>query len=101
MGDFVVLSMSILGTEGLTLGNSFPSSGVCFIYTDFGIPEYYRIIVLGLIVLVGLKEMLLVSRNEDHILIDSIDMGIYPLLICFVANFLFAGLEIIFMGFAT
>ena len=100
MGDFIVLSMPILGTEELTMGNSFPGSGVCFVYTDFGIPEYYRIIVLGLIALVGIKEMLLVSRKEDHISIDSIDIGIYPLLICFVANFLFAGLEIIFIGLA-
>lgn len=95
-----MLSMPILGTEELTLGNSFSGSGVCFVYTDFGIPEYYRIIVLGLIALVGIKEMLLVSRKEDHFSIDSIDVGIYPLLICFVANFLFAGLEIIFIGLA-
>jgi len=93
-----VLSMLILGTEKLALGNSFPGSGICFIYTDFGIPEYYRITVLGLIVLLGLKETLLVSRKEDNFSIDSIDMGIYPLLICFVATFLFAGLEIIFTG---
>lgn len=93
-----MLSMMLLGTEELTLGNSFPGSGICFVYTDFGIPGYYRITVLGLIVLLGMKEMLLVSRKEDHFSIDSIDMGIYPLLICFVANFLFAGLEIIFTG---
>ena len=90
--------MLILGTEELVLENSFPGSGICFVYADFGIPEYYRITVLGLIVLLGMKEMLLVSRKEDHFSIDSIDMGIYPLLICFVANFLFAGLEIIFTG---
>lgn len=90
--------MLILGTEGLTMGSNFPGSGICFVYTNFGIPEYYRITVLGLIFLLGIKEMLLVSRKEDHFSIDSIDMGIYPLLICFVANFLFAGLEIIFIG---
>ncbi|WP_239451343.1 hypothetical protein [Methanosarcina horonobensis] len=92
--------MLILGTEKLTLGNSFPGSGVCFVYTDFGIPAYYRITVLGLIVLLGMKEMLLVSRKEDRFSIDSIEMGIYSLLICFVANFLFAGIEIIFIGLA-
>jgi hypothetical protein len=90
--------MMTLGTEDLALGNSFPGLGVCFIYTDFGIPEYYRIIVLGLIALVGIKEILLVSRKEDQFSIDSIEIGILPLLICFVANFLFAGLEIIFTG---
>lgn len=95
-----MLSMLALGSENITLGNSFPGSGVCSIYTDFGIPVYYRIIVVGLIVLVGIKEMLLVSRKEDHFSIDSIDIGIFPLLICFVANFLFAGMEIIFIGLA-
>ncbi|AAM30827.1 hypothetical protein DU80_10095 [Methanosarcina mazei] len=93
-----MLSMLALGSEKLMMGNNFPGSGVCFVYTDFGIPEYYRIIVLGLIALVGIKEMLLTSRKEDHFSIDSIDIGIFPLLICFVANFLFAGLEIIFTG---
>ncbi|AKB18885.1 MULTISPECIES: hypothetical protein [unclassified Methanosarcina] len=93
-----MLLILLRGTEGLAMGNSFPGSGICFVYTDFGIPDYYRITVLGLIILLGLKEMLLVSRKEDHFSIDSIDMGIYPLLICFVANFLFAGLEIIFAG---
>jgi hypothetical protein len=95
-----MLSMLILGTENLTISNSFPSSGICFIYTDFGVPEYYRIAVLGLIALVGIKELLLVSRKEDQFSIDSIDIGIYPLLICFVASFLFAGMEIIFAGLA-
>lgn len=93
-----MLSMLILGTEDLVLGNNFPSSGICFVYTDFGVPEYYRITVMGLIVLLGMKEMLLVSRKEDQFSIDSIDMGIYPLLICFVTNFLFACLEMIFTG---
>jgi len=96
-----VLSMLNLGTEGLVLGNNFPGSGICFVYTDFGIPEFYRITVLGLIVLVGMKEMLLVSLKEDYFSIDSIDMGIYPLLICFVTNFLFACLEIIFAGLSS
>ncbi len=93
-----MLSMLMLGTEDLVLGNNFPGSGICFVYTDFGVPEFYRITVLGLIVLLGIKEMLLVSLKEDSFSIDSIDMGVYPLLICFVTNFLFACLEIIFTG---
>jgi hypothetical protein len=87
-----------LGTEGLVLGNNFPGSGICFVYTDFGVPEFYRITVMGLIALLGLKEIVLVSLKEDSFSMDSIDMGIYPLLICFVTNFLFACLEIIFTG---
>lgn len=90
-----------LGTEGLVLGNTFPGSGICFVYTDFGVPEFYRITVLGLIALLGLKEMILISLKEDYFSMDSIDMGIYPLLICFVTNFLFACLEIIFAGLSS
>lgn len=91
-----MLSMIGMGTEDFMTGSSFPDLGICFLSTDFGIPEYYKITVVGLIVLLGMKEMLLVSAEEDHFSVDSIDMGIYPLIICFVASFLFAGMEIIF-----
>jgi hypothetical protein len=88
---------SILGMGmDFTAGNDLPDLGICFLSTDFGIPAYYQITVIGLIALVGLKEMLLASRKEDEFSIDSIDMGIYPLIICFIASFLFAGMKIIF-----
>jgi len=88
---------SIFGTGmDFTAGSALQDLGICFIPTDFGIPEYYQITVIGLIALVGMKEMLLASRKEDEFSIDSMDMGIYPLIICFIASFLFAGMEIIF-----
>ena len=89
---FSILGM---GTE-FTTGGSLPDLGICFLSTDFGIPVYYRITVVGLIALLGMKEMLLVSREDDDFSVDSMDMGIYPLMICFIASLLFAGLEIIF-----
>jgi hypothetical protein len=52
--------------------------------------------IVGLIALLGMKEMLLVYREEDEFSLDSMDMGIYSLIICFIASFLFAGMEIIF-----
>jgi hypothetical protein len=91
----LVLSIIGIGSQELS-GNLFPSLGISFLSTDFGIPKYYTITVVGLIILLGVKEMLLTPREEDRFSVDSIDMGIYPLLICFFANFLFAGLEIIF-----
>ncbi|MFZ2498805.1 hypothetical protein [Methanosarcina sp.] len=91
-----MLSMLSIGTEGFAAGNSFPGSGICFLYTDFGIPLYYQITVLGLIALIGIKEMVMVSTRKDQLSIDSMDMGIYPLLICFIANFFFMGVGIIF-----
>lgn len=94
-GDFIMFSILGLGTE-FTAGNSLPYLGICFLSTDFGIPVYYRVTVAGLIALVGMKEMLLASREEDEFSVDSMDMGIYPLVICFIASFLFAGFKIIF-----
>jgi hypothetical protein len=90
-----VFSILGLGTE-FAAGDSFPDLGICFLSTDFGIPVYYRITVVGLIALVGMKEMLLASREEDEFSVDSMDMGIYPLIICFIASFLFEGFMIIF-----
>ena len=87
---------SILGlSTEFAAGKSLSDLGICFLSTDFGIPVYYRITVVGLIALVGMKEMLLASREEDEFSVDSMDMGIYPLIICFIASFLFAGFNII------
>jgi hypothetical protein len=87
--------MLSIGTEGFSAGSSFPGMGICFLYTDFGISVYYQIAVIGLIALFGMKEMLLVSTKKDSISMDSMDMGIYPLLICFIATFLTMGFGII------
>lgn len=91
-----MLSMLSIGTGEFVTGSSFPGSGICFLYTDFGVPVYYKIAVLGLIALIGIKEMILVSSRNDHLSIDSLDMGIYPLLICFIASFFVVGFGIIF-----
>jgi hypothetical protein len=90
-----MLSTFALGTEGLTAGSSFPGSGICFLYTDFGVPTYYQIAILGLIALFGMKELLLVSHRSDRFSTDSMDMGIYPLMICFIAAFFSIGFNII------
>lgn len=90
-----MLSILSIGTEGFTAGSSFPGSGICFLYTDFGVPVYYQIAVMGLIALIGMKEMILVSSRNDYLSIDSMDMGIYPLLICFIASFFVVGFGII------
>ena len=90
-----MLSMVAIGTEGFSAGSSFPGMGICFLYTDFGISAYFQIAVIGLIALFGMKEMLLVSTKKDSLSIDSMDMGIYPLLICFIATFLTMGFGII------
>jgi hypothetical protein len=90
-----MLPMFSIGTEVFAAGSSFPGSGICFLYTDFGVPVYYQIAVMGLIALIGMKEMILVSSRNDYLSIDSMDMGIYPLLICFIASFFVVGFGII------
>jgi hypothetical protein len=91
-----MLLMLAIGAERLIEGSSFPGLGICFLYTNFGVPVYYQIVVLGLISLFGMKEMLLVSKRKDRLSLDSMDMGILPLVICFITVFLFIGFEIIF-----
>ena len=91
-----MLSTFIPGTEGLLTGSSFPGSGICFLYTGFGVPSYYQIAILGLIALFGMKEILQVSHRSDRFSTDCMDMGIYPLMICFMATFFFIGFDIIF-----
>jgi hypothetical protein len=83
-------------SERLIEGSSFPGLGICFLYTNFGVPAYYQIMILGLISLFGMKEMVLVSKRKDRLSLDSMDMGILPLFICFITVFLFIGFEIIF-----
>lgn len=89
--------LSILGIgKEFAAGSSLPNLDIGFLSTDFGIPSYYQITIVGLIALVGMKEMLLASKEEDEFSIDSMDMGIYPLMICFIASFLFAAMKIFF-----
>ena len=88
LGVFIMLSIFPTGTDGFPAVSSFQGIGICFLYTYFGVPVYYQITILGLIALFGMKEMLTVSTKTDSFSTDSMDMGIYPLLICFIATFL-------------
>ena len=90
-----MLSTFAIGTGGFITGSSFPGSGICFLYTGFGVPSYYQIAILGLIALFGMKEMLVVSDKGDRFSKDCMDMGIYPLMICFIATFFSIGFSII------
>jgi hypothetical protein len=83
-----MLSIFSIGTEGFSAISSFPGVGVCSLYTYFGVSVYYKITILGLIALFGMKEMLTVSTKKDKLSINSMDMSIYPLMICFIATFL-------------
>ena len=87
--------MLTTGIGGI-MGSSFPGTGICFIFTDSGVPQYYTIAIVALIALFGMKEMLVVSNMKDRSSMDCLDMGIYPLMICFIAAFFAIGLSIIF-----
>jgi len=90
--DFQMLTTGIGGM----MGSYFPGTGICFIFTDNGVPQYYTIAIVAPIALLGIKEMLIVSNMKDRFSMDCFDMGIYPLMICFIAAFFTIGLNIIF-----
>ena len=77
------------------MGSYFPGTGICFIFTDYGVPQYYTIAIVGLIALFGMKEMLVVSNMKDRFSMDCFDMGIYPLMILGLTHFSLRKLKII------
>ena len=52
--------------------------------TPIGIPEYGVLAVIALIVLLSAKEILSASDKWNRALNSSLNLSIYPLLVCFV-----------------
>lgn len=61
------------------------SSSTLSILTVPGIPEFGPVAVIGLISLLSFKEVLSVSKFKGQALETSLNMGIAPLLISFIA----------------
>jgi len=53
--------------------------------TSPGLPEFGYVAVIGLILLISFKEVLLASKLKGKALESSLNMGIVPLLISFIA----------------
>jgi hypothetical protein len=60
--------------------------------TDLGLPQYAAAVVIGLIVLLCLREVLSTSRYWNKSLSNSFNLAIMPLLVCFA---LIVGAEIL------
>jgi hypothetical protein len=68
------------------------SSSAISTTTDLGLPQYAAAVVIGLIVLLCLREVLSTSKYWNKSLSNSFNMAIMPLLLCFV---LIVGAEVL------
>lgn len=60
------------------------SSSAISMTTGLGLPQYAAAVVVGLIVLLCLREVLSASRYWNKSLNNSFNLAIMPLLLCFV-----------------
>jgi hypothetical protein len=65
------------------ISSSAVSSSAISMTTDLGLPQYGAVVVVGLIVLLFLREVLSASRYWTRSLNTSFNLAIVPLLLCF------------------
>jgi hypothetical protein len=87
------VSSSILSSSAVS--SSAISSTTISMITTPGIPQYGAAMVSVLIVLLSLKEILSSSQKWNKYLNSSFNLGIVPLLVCFVAIVVFKVIEIV------
>lgn len=68
------------------------SSSAISMTTDLGLPQYGAAVVVGLIVLLCLREVLSASKYWSKSLSNSFNLAIMPLLLCF---FVIVGAEVL------
>jgi hypothetical protein len=68
----------------MSIISSAVSSSAISMTTDLGLPQYGAAVVVGLIVLLCLREVLSASRYWNKSLNSSFNLAIMPLLLCFV-----------------
>jgi len=71
------------------------AAGAISMTTGIGLPEYGVLAVIGLILLLSAKEILSASSKWNRTLNTSLNMGIMPLLVAFVAIVVFKVAEIV------
>ncbi|WP_292466011.1 hypothetical protein [Methanolobus sp.] len=72
------------------------AAGAISMTTGIGLPEYGVLAVIALIALLSAKEILSASEKWTRDLSDSLNMGIGPLLVAFVAIVVFKVTDIIY-----
>ncbi len=70
--------MSIISSSAISLS-------AISMTTNLGLPQYGVAVVVGLIILLCLREVLSASRYWNKSLNNSFNLAITPLLVCFVA----------------
>ncbi len=71
--------------EGFNRLTSIISSSIYSMLTEPGLPKYRHIVMIGLISLLSLKEVLPASKFQGKVLESSLNIGIVPLSISFIA----------------
>ena len=74
----IIMLMSIISSSAI-------ASSAISMTTSLGLPQYGVVVVVGLIVLLCLREVLSASRYWNKSLNNSFNLAIMPLLLCFVA----------------
>lgn len=72
-----------------SISSSAISSSAITMITTPGLPQYRAIVVVGLIVLLSLKEVLSASEQWSKYLDNSFNLAIVPLLLCFAGIVVF------------
>ena len=90
---FNLMLTSIISSSAIS--SSAISSSAISMLTTPGLPAYGAIVVVGLILLLSFKEVLSASSLWGKPLRNSLDIGIYPLLLSFVAIVVFKVAEIL------
>ncbi len=76
-----VASTTVVSTAASSMASA---TSVVSLTTPIGLPEYGVLAVIALIVLLSAKEILSASDKWNRALNSSLNLGIYPLLVCFV-----------------
>lgn len=81
--------------EGFIRITSIISSSALSMLAAPGLPEFGYVVVIGLISFLSLKEVLSASKFQGKTLESSLNMGIAPLLVSFIAIVIFKIAEIL------
>lgn len=86
----------LLSTSSNIISSSALSSSAITMITTPGLPQYGAIVVVGLIVLLSLKEVLSASEQWNKYLESSFNLAIVPLVLCFIGIATFKVASIIY-----
>lgn len=98
--SLIKIEIDAKSNTGVSMLLSIISSGVIFsssisVITTRGLPQYEATVVVGLIILLSLKEILSASKQCNKHLIESLNVAILPLFLSFVGIVIFKAASVI------